>query len=35
MIKVSEKAAEKFQEVIKKSNKYVNAMLRVSFGGYG
>jgi Fe-S cluster assembly iron-binding protein IscA len=35
MIKVSEIAAEKFEEVKQKSNKAEGTMLRVSYGGYG
>lgn len=35
MIDVTEDAAEKFNEVKEKSDNPENAMLRVSFGGYG
>lgn len=35
MINVTKDAAEKFNEVKQKSKKPENAMLRVSFGGYG
>lgn len=35
MIKVSELAAEKFEEAKQKSNKSESTMLRISYGGYG
>lgn len=35
MIKVSEKAAEKFDEVKQKYKNIENAMIRISFGGFG
>lgn len=35
MVKVSETAAEKLKELIKKQKNPQNTMLRVIFGGYG
>lgn len=35
MIRISKAAAEKFNEVVAKSNNPEKAMLRVIFGGYG
>lgn len=35
MIKVTKRAVEKFNEFKQKDESMVNAMLRISFGGYG
>ncbi|OAA91935.1 hypothetical protein CLCOS_11660 [Clostridium coskatii] len=35
MVKVTKRAVEKFNKIKQKDESMVNAMLRISFGGYG
>jgi len=35
MIKITEQAVKKFDEIRQKDESMANAMLRVNFGGYG